>query len=192
MNFKTNLLKLGTVICLTTFLLGLQNQSVAADSRQAKKTEKNIKEAAQMEISSPAFTQGKPIPSKYTCDGENISPALKWAGIPAKAKSLALVCDDPDAPRGNWVHWIIVNIPVSVIGIPENGTLPSGACEIINNFGQTKYGGPCPPSGTHRYFFKLYALDTDELKGATSANFRDLITRHTLVQVELMGTYKRQ
>jgi Raf kinase inhibitor-like YbhB/YbcL family protein len=192
MRIKGLCFKVGLTICLTAQLLIYQDHSVIAGSLSSKTITNSKQEAMKMEITSMAFTQGKSIPAKFTCDGENISPALNWANLPANAKSLALVCDDPDAPRGIWVHWIVVNIPISATGIPENGPLPTGAYEIINSFGQKKYGGPCPPNGTHRYFFKLYALDVADLKGSKLANFKDLIDKHTMAQTELMGTYRKR
>ena len=145
-----------------------------------------------MQLTSSAFKYGQPIPARFTCDGEDISPSLAWSNIPAAAKSLALVCDDPDAPVGTWIHWIVVNIPVTAAGIPENGPLPEGSLEIKNSFGKTEYGGPCPPSGTHRYFFKLYALDTPQLKNVNLNNYKSVILQHTQDSVELPGTYQRK
>jgi Raf kinase inhibitor-like YbhB/YbcL family protein len=149
-------------------------------------------EVSGMQINSPAFQMGQPIPSRYTCDGENLSPALTWSGVPPGAKSLALICDDPDAPMGTWVHWIVATIPPVAAGIPENGPLPTGAVEIRNSFGKTAYGGPCPPSGTHRYFFRLYALDVERVEGLTLANYRTLLPPHAVAQAEWMGTYRRK
>lgn len=145
-----------------------------------------------MKISSPDFAQGQPIPARFTCDGEDVSPALNWSGIPSQAKSLALVCDDPDAPMGTWVHWVVINLPVQTPGLPAGGPLPKGAVQVRNDFRKPDYGGPCPPNGTHRYFFKLYALGTDRLEGLTRSNFAAEIERHALAKAELMGTYRRQ
>ncbi|MBN1595046.1 YbhB/YbcL family Raf kinase inhibitor-like protein [candidate division FCPU426 bacterium] len=144
-----------------------------------------------MMITSPVFAHQQAIPAQYTCDGEDYSPALEWSHVPKEAKSLALVCEDPDASMGNWIHWLVVNIPAQCTGIPENGPLPEGALALKNSWGKTSYGGPCPPSGRHRYFFKLYALKVESLEGATAANFRQLIARYSLAQSELMGTYQR-
>src|SRR5260370_33348157 len=112
-----------------------------------------------MNISSPAFANNQPIPDKYTCTGDNINPPLEFSHIPAQAKSLVLMVDDPDAPSGLWVHWTIFNMPPSITHIAEN-TKPETGTEGITSFGKPGYGAPCPPLGTHRYFFKLYALDT--------------------------------
>lgn len=149
-------------------------------------------EVSVMQISSPAFQTGESIPARFTCDGEDRSPALTWSGVPAGAKSLVLVCDDPDAPMGIWIHWIVANIPPAAIGIPENGPLPEGAVEIKNSFGRTSYGGPCPPSGTHRYYFRLYALDAERIEGLSLNNYRSLLPSHALAQAEWMGTYRRK
>jgi Raf kinase inhibitor-like YbhB/YbcL family protein len=114
-----------------------------------------------MEITSSAFGSGEMIPAKYTCDGADFSPPLEWSGSPAGTKSFALVCDDPDAPMGTWVHWVIFDIPPSATmlgeGITREKDLPGGGTQGINDFRKIGYGGPCPPGGTHRYFFKLYA-----------------------------------
>ena len=150
-----------------------------------------------MKISSTAFENGGNIPVKYTCDGEDVSPPLSWEGVPQEAVSLALICDDPDAPMGTWVHWVLFNIPPDVKGLPENippqPTLDNGAVHGINDFRNYGYGGPCPPGGTHRYFFKLYALDTklDLKPGATKAQLLDAMEGHVLAQGELMGKYSR-
>lgn len=146
-----------------------------------------------MELTSPAFSHGQPIPAKYTCDGEDVSPPLTIAGVPADAKSLALIVDDPDAPMGTWVHWIVYNISPSVQEIAEHA-VPEGSLGGTTSWGQTGYGGPCPPSGTHRYFFKLYALDA-ALQSAAAPD-KDSLERamegHLLAQAKLVGTYQRQ
>lgn len=148
-------------------------------------------------ITSKAFTDGGMIPREYTCDGSNVSPALSWTGVPEGAKSLALICDDPDAPMGTWVHWVLFNIPSSADGlpgaIPPDKTLKNGAKHGINDFRKYGYGGPCPPGGTHRYYFKLYALDT-ELALAPGISKEALLTAmqgHILAEGRLMGKYKR-
>jgi len=151
-----------------------------------------------VEISSRAFEAGGMIPSKYTCDGEGISPPLHWSDPPAGTQSFALVSDDPDAPVGTWVHWVVWNIPATARALDENlakkESLPSGANQGTNDFRRIGYGGPCPPSGTHRYFFKLYALDTTlSLPPHTTKSVLDKAMRgHILAQAELMGKYRRQ
>ena len=146
-----------------------------------------------MRLESSAFENNSFIPSKYTCDGENVNPPLKISGVPQKAKSLVLIVDDPDAPRGTWVHWTVWNISSQTTEIAEN-SVPQGAVEGMTDFGKPGYGGPCPPSGTHRYFFKIYALDTN-LNLGSSAQVRDLkkaIENHILDKAELIGLYSRR
>ena len=150
-------------------------------------------------VTSPVFQEGGMIPSKYTCDGEDISPPLKWEGLPAGTKSIALICDDPDAPMKTWVHWVIWNIPGDVKelseNIPPDKTLPDGSKQGITDFRRHGYGGPCPPSGTHRYYFKIYALDAN-LDLVNTATKKDLLKtmegHHILAEGQLMGKYKRQ
>ncbi|HWP90916.1 MAG TPA: YbhB/YbcL family Raf kinase inhibitor-like protein [Thermodesulfobacteriota bacterium] len=148
-------------------------------------------------ISSTAFKEGGMIPKRYTCDGPNISPPLSWDSVPVGTKSLALICDDPDAPRGTWVHWVIFNLRANTKELTENippqQTLPNGAQQGRNDFGKIGYGGPCPPGGTHRYYFKLYALDNEiNLEaGATKAELLKAMEGHILAKGQLMGRYKR-
>ena len=151
-----------------------------------------------MKISSPAFAEGEPIPALYTCEGSDISPPLQWSGVPAGASSLALVCDDPDAPMGTWVHWVVYHLPPQARGLPEatpcSESLPDGSLQGITDFERVGYGGPCPPpGGAHRYFFKLYALDTrPELPpGATKAQLIKAMDDHILDQCQLIGTFRR-
>jgi len=150
-----------------------------------------------LQITSTAFSEGEMIPQRYTCDGPDVSPDLVWSGVPEGTKSLALICDDPDAPVGTWVHWVLFNIPPGESGlaaeIPHDKTLASGAKQGTNDFRKLGYGGPCPPGGTHRYFFKLYALDA-VLKlesGITKAKLEKAMKGHILAEGQLMGRYKR-
>lgn len=151
-----------------------------------------------MKISSDAFSEGEMIPSKYTCDDDDISPALKWEDVPEGTKSLALIADDPDAPMGTWVHWVVYSIDPSINSfkenIPADGVLQNGVKQGKNDFGSIGYGGPCPPGGTHRYFFKLYALDIqlNEKEGLTKAELLKLIDGHILAEAKLMGKYSRK
>jgi Raf kinase inhibitor-like YbhB/YbcL family protein len=158
------------------------------------------KEANTMEkitVSSEAFKEGGDIPSEYTCDGKNVSPSLSWKGIPENAKSIALIMDDPDAPMGTFVHWVLFNIPAGTQklpkGMPGNQTLGDGSRQGMTDFGRAGYGGPCPPKGTHRYYFKIYALDTmlDLQPGATKKQLENAMKGHVLAQGELMGKYER-
>ena len=156
-----------------------------------------ISKTSALEIKSPAFENNGIIPKQYSCDGINISPPLSWSNIPEGAKSLALILDDPDAPTGTWVHWIIYNMPPASKGLQE-GVIPIQEMahetkQGINDFKKIGYGGPCPPSGTHRYLFKLYALDTKlTLKsGATKKQLENAIKGHIILQGELIGKYKK-
>lgn len=151
-----------------------------------------------MKLESPAFSEGETIPVMYTCDGENMSPPMKWTGVPEGVKSFALIVDDPDAPAGTWVHWVVFDLPPETRELPARASsgrlLPKGALEGLTDSRKTVYSGPRPPSGTHRYFFKLYALDTlVGLKaGATKQNLLDAMRGHILAQAELMGKYRRK
>lgn len=150
-----------------------------------------------MTLFSPAFSAGELIPAKYTCDGEDVSPALEWADPPEGTRSFALIVDDPDAPSGLFLHWLIWNIPGSEKGMADrvgdaDGSA-SGGLQGRNGFGKLGYGGPCPPGGTHRYFFRLYALDTilDAPAGATRERVERAMQGHVLAEAELMGRYRR-
>lgn len=150
-----------------------------------------------MKIRSSAFDEGGRIPKKYTCDGDNVSPPLEWEGVPEGTESLVVICDDPDAPMGTWVHWLVYDLPPDSGGLPENilpeTQLNSGAKQGMNDFQKIGYGGPCPPSGEHRYFFKLYALskkldlDAGLRKPGLVIAMEQLILDHCV----LMGRYSR-
>jgi len=155
-------------------------------------------DAFDITLTSPAFQQGEAIPVKYTCDGEDISPPLQWVNLPAGAANLALVMDDPDAPNRTWVHWVMFDLPSGTAGLPEGASpaagQPGGGIQGANSWNRNSYGGPCPPSGTHRYFFTLYALDTP-LGLSADADKEEVLSAmegHILGQGQLMGTYKRQ
>lgn len=148
-------------------------------------------------VSSSAFKEGGMIPAKYTCDGNDLSAPLAWTGIPEGTKSIAVISDDPDAPVGTWVHWVMWNIPASAVGleegVPTKSQLPDGSRQGVSDFGRPGYGGPCPPSGTHRYYFKVYALDT-MLELPSNARKADLVKAmkgHILAEGQLMGKYSR-
>jgi Raf kinase inhibitor-like YbhB/YbcL family protein len=151
-----------------------------------------------MRLFSSAFRDGELIPPKYTCDGENVSPPLEWEGVPENAKSLALIMDDPDAPSGLFVHWLLFNIPSSENGLTEGvgiaGPAAGGGTQGKNGFNQTAYGGPCPPGGTHRYYFHLYALDAGIglSPGAGRPEVETAIRSHIITEAQLMGRYARQ
>jgi Raf kinase inhibitor-like YbhB/YbcL family protein len=152
----------------------------------------------QIQLTSPAFPHGSVIPAAHTCEGEDVSPALVWNGLPVERRSLALICDDPDAPRGTWVHWVLYNLPgesaelaQGVPGVPE---LPSGARQGRNDFGEIGYNGPCPPPGKpHRYYFRLYALNIMLTlpHGVSRAELDRAMADHILAQGTLMGVYQR-
>jgi Raf kinase inhibitor-like YbhB/YbcL family protein len=145
----------------------------------------------EMSLTSPAFNDGEAIPILYSCDGEDLSPDLDWFGIPEGTETLVLIMDDPDAPGGTWVHWVLYNIPADMPGLQQGIT--GVGVDGINSWNRTGYGGPCPPSGTHRYFFKLYALDIrlDLDTGADKQTLLDTMESHILGQAELMGTFTR-
>lgn len=160
----------------------------------AKTGEAAMKDINSFRIQSPAFDHDSIIPSLYTCDGPNISPPVSWTGAPPETKSLALIVDDPDAPRGDWVHWVVFNIPPETSGLEQDHrNLPPGAIQGSNDFGRREYGGPCPPGGEHRYFFKLYALDGPvNLKpGASKTDLLAAMEGHILRKTELIGRYQR-
>lgn len=151
-----------------------------------------------MKLVSSAFEEGEMIPKKYTCDDMNISPPLNWSSVPEGTKTFAIICDDPDAPMGTWVHWVIYNLPANINELSENvpalEILPNGAKQGRNDFGKIGYGGPCPPGGTHRYYFKIYALEKelDIDAGITKAELLKAIEGHILSEAQLMGRYRRR
>jgi Raf kinase inhibitor-like YbhB/YbcL family protein len=151
-----------------------------------------------LKIYSSAFEDGGMIPSKYTCDGADISPPLAWSGLPEGTKSIAIINDDPDAPMGTWVHWVIYNIPPTAQGLAEDikrvEKLPDGTLQGKNSWGRIGYGGPCPPGGTHRYFFKIYALDKmlNLKSGATKEELLTAMKGHILAQAQFYGKYSRK
>ena len=155
-----------------------------------------------MKIESPNFTHNGDIPQNYTCDGTDVSPGLVWDDVPKGTKSLALIVDDPDAPdpaapRMTWVHWVLYNLPPDTTRLAEgtlSADLPSGTLEGINDWQRTGYGGPCPPVGRHRYFFKLYALETmlEDLDNPTKAQVESAMKGHILAQGQLVGTYMKK
>ncbi|HKJ87860.1 MAG TPA: YbhB/YbcL family Raf kinase inhibitor-like protein [Gammaproteobacteria bacterium] len=151
-------------------------------------------EGGDLQLSSPAFHPNGSIPTRYACDGSNISPPLKWSGSPRGTRSLALIVDDPDAPGQVWVHWVAYNLPPEAGGLGEgaSGSLPGSAREGRNSWGTFGYGGPCPPSGTHRYRFKLYALDTRlDLRTPDKSGLLEAIKGHILDRVELTARYAK-
>jgi Raf kinase inhibitor-like YbhB/YbcL family protein len=176
--------------------------SGSSSSATTGDTDPQPKGSSDMKLESPAFAAGASIPTKFTCEGEDISPALRWSGVPEGTKSLALIVDDPDAPdpkapKRTWVHWVLYDIPPTATELPEAvrpDALPAGTREGNNDWKRTGYGGPCPPIGEHRYFHKLYALDV-ELGDLGQPNARELaqaMQNHVLARAELIGTYEKE
>jgi len=153
-----------------------------------------------MNLTSPSFSHNGTIPARHTCDGQNLSPPLSWSDLPAGTKSLVLIVDDPDAPdptapKTTWVHWLAYNLPPSIAGLAEGGgALPAGTLQGLNDWQRSGYGGPCPLIGTHRYFHKLYALDTllPDLKTPTKATLEQALRGHVIDHAELVGRYQRK
>jgi Raf kinase inhibitor-like YbhB/YbcL family protein len=199
----------GIAALLAAFLLGCgggtgEGQRPPADTGEPTQADAETAEADEegsemsLTITSPFFKEGDMIPALFTCDGEDHSPALSWTAVPPGTASFALICDDPDAPSGDWVHWVIYDLPAGVAGLPEKvpgaDRLEGGGVHGKNSWGRLGYGGPCPPGGIHRYFFKLYALDvTLGLDpGATKADVLKAMKGHVLAEAQLMGRYKRR
>lgn len=183
-----------STLSLLVFLACSSRQPPAA---QAPIATPNQEQKMEIKLTSTAFKEGEAIPRQYSCDGINVSPPLEWTGVPKSAKTIALVADDPDAPSGTFVHWVLYNLSAANIGLVENlpptEGLRAGGFQGKNGFGKLGYGGPCPPTGTHRYFFKIYALDAElPLKaGATKAEVEKAMQGHIVAQGQLMGTYSR-
>lgn len=171
----------------------------SCNTKESQKTANiNVGGKMSIQIICAAFKEGETIPVKYTCDGENVSPALNWSGAPENTKSFALICDDPDAPMGTWVHWVVYNIPATMTSLPEavpmKKTVLNNIIQGTTSFRKIGYGGPCPPRGpAHRYFFKIYALDTElNLKAGASENeLLKAMEGHILAKGQLMGRYSR-
>jgi hypothetical protein len=184
----------GNRLSIVTFALAL----AACTKSDPKRAPDMPRGSSTMKIESEAFSHQAEIPKKHTCEGQDVSPPLSWSGVPTGAKSLALVVDDPDAPdpaapKRVWVHWVLFDIPPPTSSLPEAaGAQPGGAKDGKNDWGKTGWGGPCPPIGRHRYFFKLYALDALlALDAPTKAELEKAMAGHILAQSELVGTYKK-
>jgi Raf kinase inhibitor-like YbhB/YbcL family protein len=147
-----------------------------------------------LKVTSPSFKDGEMLPDKFTCDGENISPAINWRELPMGVKSLALICDDPDAPSGDFVHWVVYNIPADIDGFKENAEISDIADLGVTDYGRGGYGGPCPPSGVHHYHFKVYALNEmiETEKALDKYDLLDRMEGHILANGEIVGLYKRR
>jgi Raf kinase inhibitor-like YbhB/YbcL family protein len=180
---------LGFIACANRQQQATQPQATPATQPQQK---------GELKLTSNAFKEGEAIPRGYTCEGANVSPSLEWTGVPKNAKTIAIIADDPDAPAGTWVHWVLYNLPADGLGLientPQTETLKGGGVQGKNDFGKIGYGGPCPPSGTHHYFFKFYALDSELplTPGATKAEVEKAMEGHIVGQAQLMGTYRRE
>lgn len=184
--------------CWSAFWIGVAVLMAGVGCAQKKEPAGERPIGGALIVISPAFADGTPMPVKYTDDGENVSPPLQWTGIPEGTRSVAVVCDDPDAPGGVWVHWVLYNIPPKETGlaegIPEGNELPNGAMHGLNDFGRPGYGGPAPPSGkVHRYRFRVYALDAVMVlkPRARRAQLDAAMEGHILAKGELIGTYRR-
>lgn len=178
------------VFVLSFVFVRQTSENKSTKVQQPKETSKQL---SNMKITSSAFSHNQTIPQKYTCDGEDLSPPLQFGEVPEDAQSLVLIVDDPDAPAKTWVHWTVFNMDPTTNEVSEN-SVPNGGVEAMTDFGRQGYGGPCPPSGTHRYFFKLYALDT---KLALSSNadkkeIEEAMQGHILGLAELIGLYRRR
>ncbi len=185
--------------CVLMLCCSCQRRQSPADNANAaaQQEETNGAERMTIRLTSSAFQSGGPIPAQYTCMGQNGSPPLVWTDVPAATKSLALIVDDPDAPRGTWVHWVVYDLPPATkelpAGVPAREALVGGGRQGKNDFGQVGYGGPCPPSGTHRYYFKLYALNA-ELNLPAGASKQDLLKAmygHILDEGQLLGRFSK-
>ena len=197
-------LGIGMVFCVmavVAFVAGTNPPMYKSEGTVAYAENRKGAIAMTLEITSPAFSPNEEISSKYTCDGEDISPALEWSGLPAGTKSIALIVDDPDAPdpaapKMIWVHWVLYNIPPNATSLPEavkSQDLPKGTKEGLNDWQRTGYGGPCPPIGRHRYFHKLYSLDAvlPDLGKPIKKDLERAIEAHILAKAEMVGTYQR-
>jgi len=183
-----------TILCISVlvgFMVMAQDRS---DENSSMEQDQNMPEADMtFKLTSDAFTNGQSIPVKYSCIGKNISPALAWTEPPAGTQSFAFIVDDPDAPMGTWVHWVLFNIPADLRNLAEGFSADNPIVVGKNSSSQTSYQGPCPPSGTHRYYFKLYALDevSSLSPGATKDQLLKAMDGHILAQTELMGTFSK-
>ena len=173
-------------VIITLILVFLLTACTA--EKPAEQTKQIQAEVENMKLTSNDFQEGQPIPKKFTCQGEDINPHLAWDDVPEGVKSFALIVDDPDAPVGTWVHWLVKDIPPDFREIKQN-SVPGN--QVANDFGKEYYGGPCPPSGTHRYFFKLYALDTEKLDVDNKGDFYEQVEKHAIAEAELVGKYEK-
>jgi Raf kinase inhibitor-like YbhB/YbcL family protein len=155
-------------------------------------TKPSTAKASSLTVTSSAFSANGAIPTEYTCDGSETSPPLAWSGVPSGARSVAILVEDPDAPKGTFMHWLVTDIPSATTSLDKGASLPDGAMAAKNDKGNTGYAGPCPPTGQHHYHFRVYALDKTLGKITTRAGFQSAIKGHVLAQGELVGTYQKQ
>jgi Raf kinase inhibitor-like YbhB/YbcL family protein len=186
------------IVAIAPFIAVAQNSAVQKPQVQRQQSQEQAPTPAGFLLSSTDFMNGQAIPPRFTCDGANISPLLSWTAPPAGTQTYVLIMDDPDAPKHTWVHWLVYDIPADASGLPDNlpskPELETGARQGANDFHEQGYGGPCPPKGsTHRYYFRLYAVDTrlGLLPGAMRADIERAMQGHVLAEVELMGQYAR-
>lgn len=198
MIMRARLLMLVAILTLPSFACATSNKDIEpADPNSLVPPQVGLAPAATMKLTSSAFKEEQAIPRQYTCDGVNVSPPLEWSGVPRTAKTIAIIVDDPDAPAGIFVHWVLYNLPAENVGFVENvpatDKLKAGGFQGKNDFNKIGYGGPCPPLGTHRYFFKIYALDKELplTAGATKADIEKAMQGRILAHGQLMGTYSR-
>jgi Raf kinase inhibitor-like YbhB/YbcL family protein len=187
----------GGYYALTTPAAPATTTTVSPTALTPRISQRTTEVSVGLMVTSQAFKSGEPIPSKYACDGEDVSPPISWSGASEQTRSYAVIVDDLDAPMGTFTHWVIFNIPAGQSsleeGVPNLGTLSNGAIQGRNGFGKIGYGGPCPPSGTHRYVFHLYALDTllSLQAGASQSDVLEAVKGHILAEGELTGLYSR-
>jgi Raf kinase inhibitor-like YbhB/YbcL family protein len=196
---RTEFSLLLALICLLFTAIGCGRGSLPTETVLAAAPAAEQKaQVASFELTSTAFAASAPIPGQYTCDGDDVSPPLQWSEPPAGTQGFALIADDPDAPAGTWVHWVLYNLPVQARSLPpalsDDAELSDGSRHGSNGWQRLGYGGPCPPSGTHRYFFRLYALDAalNLAPGETKEALLAAMEGHILAQAELMGVYTRK
>jgi len=172
------------------FLVGLPTSAIA--DMPSKPSSSSAAKASSLTVTSSAFSANGAIPAEYTCDGSETSPPLSWSGVPSTAKSIAILVEDPDAPKGTFTHWLVTDIPTTTSSLDKGASPPAGAMAAKNDKGNTGYAGPCPPTGQHHYHFRVYALDKTLGKITTRAELQSAIKGHVLAQGELVGTYQKQ
>src|SRR3989344_4693589 len=161
-------------------------------NRDISNVNENQQGGLKMEVISNNFKHNQDMPSKYSCQGQNIRPHLKWSDFSTETKSFAISVIDPDAPMGNFIHWLIYNIPVTITELKEGLEIPESSIEVKNGFGKKQYGGPCPPSGKHIYFFRIYALKTQKLESINEVNFLEKVNENNLDTAEIIGLYQKK